>query len=212
MFASTIASVAFLALSTGLHAQDVNQGFRLEQLGSAAIVAGEGPNRAYDFKGHSDSKLKYEWVMVIDSSLGIVFDKAAGVRAEGPAANPGVRADFDVRAVADIAAYEIVILTFDVWRKHTGTVVYGRLRDMKPGDRKGVKQSWGGYSNREVSLQLTSLSFVSKVRYKDGRIVIADTAPVLRAAELLKFSITAQDLDPTEKATESDNPADESDA
>jgi hypothetical protein len=162
----------------------------------------KGPRLAADLETNLASTLTYDWVVVNDSSLGVVFDGPAGARASGNPSAPEIKIDGDIRALAPIAAYEIRLITFDVWRRHTATLVHSRLQDLKPGDKKGVKRTWGGFEAPEVRLQLTSIAYVSKVRYQDGRTVFADPAPVLRAAQVVSASITLQDLEPTPKATE----------
>jgi hypothetical protein len=145
--------------------------------------------------------------VVVDSTLGLVFEGPAGARASGSPASPEIKLDADLRALAPIAAYEIRLITFDVWRRHTATLIYSRLQDMKPGDKKGVKRTWGGLSPSDARLQLTSIAYISKVRHQDGRTVVADPAPVLRAAQVISAAITALDLEPTSQATDQTPPA-----
>jgi hypothetical protein len=171
-----------------------------ERIGTASIFVDDGPSVFYGFSSNGNSSLTYDWVVVVDSSLGLIFDRPAGVQAWGTPANPQIRLDVDVRAIKPVAAYEIRVLTFDVWRRHTGTLIYARFQDIKPGEKKGVKRTWGGYTEAEARLQLTSILYVAKVRYQDGRTVVADASPVLRAAQTISASITLQDLEPTDKA------------
>jgi hypothetical protein len=181
----------------------------LERIGTASIVVDNGPSVYFGFPGNGGSSLTYDWVVVVDSSLGLVFERPAGVQAWGTAAVPKIVLDVNVRAIKPVAAYEIRVLTFDVWRRHTGTLIYGRFQDIKPGQKKGVKRTWGGYTEAEARLQLTSILYVAKVRYQDGRTVVADAAPVLRAAQTISASITLQDLEPTER-TKDETPSTES--
>jgi hypothetical protein len=159
-----------------------------------------------DFDGNIGSSLTYDWVVVVDSSLGLIFDGPAGARASGSPINPELKIKADVRALAPIAAYEIRVVTFDIWRRHTATLIYSRLQDIKQGEKKGLKRTWSGFAPSEARLQLTSIAYVSKVRYQDGRTVVADPAPVIRAAQAISASITVQDLEPTPKATEQTQP------
>ena len=170
-----------------------------ERIGTVSIFVDDGPSVLYGFSTNGGSSLTYDWVVVVDSSLGLVFERPAGVQAWGTPTNPQIRLDADVRAIKPVAAYEIRVLTFDVWRRHTGTLIYARFQDIKPGEKKGVKRTWGGYTEAEARLQLTSILYVAKVRYQDGRTVVADASPVLRAAQTISASITVQDLEPTDK-------------
>lgn len=173
-----------------------------ERVGSAFIVVGSGPALTFDFKGNTGSSLTYEWIVVIDSSLGLVFEGPAGARSSGSPANPEIKIDADVRALVPIAAYEIRVVMFDVWRRHTATLSYSRLQDIKVGDKKALKRTWSGFTPSESRIQLTSIAYISKVRYQDGRTVVADPTSAIRAAQAISASITGQDLEPTSKATE----------
>jgi len=174
----------------------------LERVGTATITVSKGPRLAADLVANAASSLAYDWVVVSDSSLGLVFDGVGGARAAGSPAAPEIRLDADVRALAPVSAYEIRVITVDVWRRHTATLVYSRLQDIKTGEKKGVKRTWGGFEARDVRLQLTSITYVSKIRFQDGRTVVADPAPVLKAAQMIGAAITVQDLEPTSEVNE----------
>jgi hypothetical protein len=173
-----------------------------ERIGTATILVTKGPRLAADLPTNLASTLTYDWVIVNDSSLGLVFDGPAGARAAGTPDVPEMKINADVRALVPVAAYEIRVVTFDVWRRHTATLVYSRLQDIKAGEKKGVKRAWSGFQSRDVRLQLTSIVYIAKVRYQDGKTVVADTTPVLRAAQVISAAITAQDLEPTKEVTE----------
>lgn len=194
------------AFASALAAQKAPATRVAERVGNASIVVGSGPALTLDFDGNMGSSLTYDWVIVVDSTLGLIFEGPAGARASGSPVNPELRIDADVRALAPIAAYEIRIVTFDVWRRHTATLIYSRLQDIKAGDKKVLKRTWRGFAPSESRLHLTSIAYVSKVRYQDGRTVVADPAPVIRAARVISASISAQDLEPTPKATEQTQP------
>lgn len=191
VLSTTLAPIAAAQKTSGAHVA--------ERVGTALIVVSSGPQVTLDFDGNEDSSLPYDWVVLADSSLGLVFEGPTGARASGSPTNPEIKLDANIRALVPISAYEIRVVTFDVWRRHTGTLVYSRLQDMRAGEKKGVYRKWGGFAPSEARLQLTSIVYVSRVRYEDGRTVIADPTAVVRAAQVIKASITAQDLEPTSK-------------
>jgi hypothetical protein len=201
-FSALSLAAGLVIATTPLAAQKTRASRVADRVGNALVMIGPGPALTLDFDGNFESSLTYDWVVVVDSSLGLIFDGPAGARAAGSPLNPELKIKADIRALAAIAAYEIRVLTFDIWRRHTATLTYSRLQDIKVGEKTGVKRTWNGLAPSEARLHLTSIAYVSKVRYQDGRTVVADPAPVIRAAKAISASITVQDLEPTPKATE----------
>src|SRR4051794_36313095 len=72
------------------------------------------------------STLELQWVMVTDSTLGIVF--AAPVGASGFYDDPWFRyeSNMKMRAIVPVQAFEVRILTFDVWHQFTGTLSFSQ--------------------------------------------------------------------------------------
>lgn len=142
------------------------------------------------------STLELEWVMVNDSSLGIVFDGPVG--ANGIYDDPWYRYESNMRMLAlqPVTAFEVRILTFDVWHQFTGTLAFSQLEDLSVGQRKSFGRFWGIYGESQLRDHFASVAYVAKVRFADGRTVIADPAPALKAAQAIQASVTIQDLEP----------------
>jgi DNA-binding transcriptional regulator YdaS (Cro superfamily) len=171
----------------------------VEQIGTAVTTRASGGTVAIA-RGVSAvsarSTLELEWVMVNDSSLKIVFDGPVG--AKGWYDSPWYRYAVDVRmlAIDSIAAFEVRVLTFNIWREFTGTLSFTQLEDLRPGQRKSFDRVWGIYGESQLREHFTSIAYVARVRYTNGRTVQADPEPALRAARAIQASITLQDLQP----------------
>ncbi len=144
----------------------------------------------------SRSTLELQWVMVTDSSLGLLFDGPVG--ASGVFDDPWYRysADMHMRALQSIAAFEVRILTFDIWHQFTGTLSFSQLEDLATNQKKNFGRVWGIYGESQLRDHFISVAYVAKVRYADGRTVIADPTPALKAAQAIQGSVTLQDLEP----------------
>jgi hypothetical protein len=142
------------------------------------------------------STLELDWVMVTDSTLGIVFDSPVG--AQGVFDDPWFRyeSNMKMRALLPVQAFEVRILTFDVWHQFTGTLSFSQLEDLAPGQQKSFDRVWGIYGEGQLRDHFISVAYVAKVLLADGRTMIADQAPALKAAQAILASITIQDLEP----------------
>ena len=143
------------------------------------------------------SSLELEWYVVNDSSLGIVLDGAVGAASFYD--NPWHRYIVDARVLAldSVAALEVRVMTFNVWKDFTGTLTFTQLEDLRPGQRKNFNGLvYGLYGESQLRAHTTSIAYVARVRRRDGRTTVASVEPVLRIARQIQASITEQDLSP----------------
>lgn len=142
------------------------------------------------------SSLELEWIVVTDSTLGVVFDGPVG--AKGTYDKPWFRYGVDVRITAldSVVAFEARVITFNVWGEFTGTLSFTQLEDFKAGQRKSFDRVWGIYGESQLRQHFTSIAYIARVRFADGRTVEADPTPALTAAKAIQGSITLQDLLP----------------
>jgi hypothetical protein len=134
--------------------------------------------------------------MIADSSLGLVFDSPVGAR--GVYDSPWFRyqSNMRVRALKPIAAFEVRILAFDVWRQFTSTLSFSQLEDLSAGQQKSFERVWGIYGESQLRDHFISIAYVARVRYADGTTIVADPTPALKAAQAIQASVMLQDLDP----------------
>src|SRR5438876_3018514 len=142
------------------------------------------------------SSLNLDWIVVTDSSLSLVFDSPVG--AQGIYDDPWYRyhSNMHVKALAPVAAFEVRMLTFDVWGEFTGTLSFTQLEDLSSGQSKDFDRVWGIYGESQLRSHFTTVAYVARVRLQDGRTIVADPTSALRAAQAIQANITIQDLTP----------------
>jgi len=214
---SVMRSVAFGLLMAGLTSRLVAQQpvaapsrYELpDQVGTARIrLQSGGEVKIYRGLGavSNRSSLELEWITVTDSTMGLVFDGPIG--AKGIHDDPWYRYNVDVKIVAlkPIAAFEVRVLTFDVWRQFTATLSFSQLEDLKVGQKKSFDRLWGIYGESQLRDHFTSIAYVARVRFMDGTTIVADPTPALKAAQAIQGSLTLQDLEPKPEPIPSSGP------
>jgi hypothetical protein len=187
------------ALPTAASAQDSKAIAVIDQVGSAVVLQANGGSVAipYGFGAvSSKSSLELQWVMVVDSSLGLVFEGPVG--AEGVYDKPYYRysVNMKMKALKPVTAFEVRILAFSVWKDFEVLLAFSQLEDLAAGQQKSFKRLWGYYGESQLRDHYVSVAYVARVRLADGSTIIADTAPVLKAAQAIQSSVTIQDLTP----------------
>lgn len=187
------------SLSGVAPAQDAKSIAVIDQIGSAIVVQANGGSVAipYGFGAVSaKSSLELQWVMVVDSSLGLVFDGPVG--AEGVYDKPYYRysSNMKMRALKPVTAFEVRILAFSVWKDFEVLLAFSQLEDLSAGQQKSFKRLWGYYGESQLRDHYVTVAYVSRVRFADGTTIVADTTPVLKAAQAIQSSVTLQDLTP----------------
>ena len=142
------------------------------------------------------SSLELEWFMVNDSSLSIVFDEPVGAKGKWDDGSYTYQVDMHMRALALVRAFEVRIVTFNVWRQFTGTLSFTQLEDLESGQDKSFDRQWGYHVESRVRGHRTSIAYVARVMLENGEIVVADPELVLKMATEIQESVTLQDLEP----------------
>jgi hypothetical protein len=157
------------------------------QLSSAVIV-------------NAESSVMREWLAMHDSGLPVDLVGTPGVstvyvpdRLRG---EYQYRAKPTVVAKEPLSAFEIRFLVFDVWGQHVKTLVADEIADMDAGVTKALSNEWTLLSENECSRHYASIAFISRVRTKDGRVLEADFAPIVREAQKFSKKFTTADLEP----------------
>jgi hypothetical protein len=171
----------------------------IDRFGSALVLQASGGSVAIERElgaVSSKSSLELQWIMVVDSSLGLVFDGAVG--AEGTYSKPYFQylANMKMRALKPVTAFEVRFLVFDVWKDFQVLLSFSQLEDLAAGQQKSFKRVWGYYGESQLRDHYISIGYVSRVRLADGSTIVADTAPVLKVAQAIQSSVTVQNLTP----------------
>jgi hypothetical protein len=135
--------------------------------------------------------LRYEWFLVQDSTLGVVFRKSSGVKQHRR--DPVYDGDIELAAVAPVHAVELRALTFNEWRELTGIFVVTRVQDYAPGDRFELDPRWDeGWD--PIQKHLISILFVSRVLDARGSIVEPNWEGIARFAARISSEVTIDDV------------------
>ena len=168
------------------------QGFRFEDPGgdaheigrdgTAVIVEAEGPAlagpREFFYRPSPPFDVNSRWVLVQDSTFGVVFTQPSGVKGE----LDGYVGDLYLRALADVRAVEVRALVFNVWGDPAGHLAVTVLVERGAGERWEIHPRWTGVAGPPHEHR-TSIVWIHRVMFDDESILEADLAPVARAWE-----------------------------
>jgi hypothetical protein len=149
---------------------------------------------------NKESTLTREWLALHDASMPAELVGTPGVTTVY--VPDRVRGEYQYQAAApvqakeDLSAVEIRFLVFDVWGQHVRTLLAEEVADIPAGSTKDLSPEWRLFSENECSKHYASIGYISRVRTKDGRVVEADPAPVVREAQKFSKKFTAADLEP----------------
>lgn len=104
-------------------------------------------------------------------------------------------AELTIEAKEPLAVITVHYLLFDVWGRHVRTLALTEVTDVEPG-RKSFSGTWRAWSENDVATYYASIAYLARVRTKAGRVIAADTAPVLAEARKFTSKFTAEDLEP----------------
>jgi len=145
------------------------------------------------------SSIHREWISVHDSRLPIKLEGTPGVKTYYQDRSYGgdyiYKSNFNLIALESITAIEINFLLFDIWGNHVKSLSLTEVVDISQGTPKSFTGEWSALSENEVEKYYASISYISKVRIKDGKVLEAEKSPIVK--EALKFSskFTEADLE-----------------
>ena len=134
--------------------------------------------------------------MVSDSSMSIVFKEPVGAKGDEDDGWYSYQVDMNMLALAPVKAFEVRVVTFNVWRQFTGTLSFTQLEDLESGQDKTFERRWGYLAENQLRGHRTSIAYVARVMLQNGEIVVADPELVLKLATGIQESVTLQDLEP----------------
>jgi hypothetical protein len=188
-----LATAWLLGASVGVEAQE----FRFEgpsgdarevgRDGTAVIVETEGPPlagpREFFYRPSPPFDVNSRWVLVQDSTFGVVFTQPSGVKGE----LDGYAGDLYLRALADVRAVEVRALVFNVWGDPAGHLAVTVLVERGAGERWEIHPRWTGVAG-PAHEHRTSIVWINRVMFDDESILEADLRPVGLAWEYVTGS------------------------
>jgi hypothetical protein len=152
-----------------------------------------------EFFLNKGSSLIREWITVHHAALPAEIEGTSGIgiRYSTERLSSGFRYSTKLRLIVrePIAAAEMRFLVFDIWGQHVRTLSMIEVRDLTAGTYD-LSATWNVYSENEAIEHYATISYVARVRTASGRVIEANTVPVLLEARKLSAKFSAEDLEP----------------
>jgi len=151
------------------------------------------------------SDLQREWITISDKSLSVVFMGLTGIdtmyesKTSYSSSRYIYRSIFTIDCLEPITAVEIKFIAFDVWGKTIKTLVQTEIANYGVGIHRLTAQ-WNLFSENEASEFYASIAYISRVRTKEGKVLVADLTTVLEEAKIFNTKFEASELEPEKPA------------
>jgi hypothetical protein len=102
--------------------------------------------------------------------------------------------DYTIRPAADIVAFEIRFIVFDIWGDRQKNLSATEIVDIRSGTESSFSGKWKIYSENEASEVFASLAYIYQVRTKDGKVYRTNLENVVKEAQKFSDKFTIEDL------------------
>lgn len=140
--------------------------------------------------GGRSSALRYEWFMIQDSTMGVVFTHPSGLKLNPKSGDYNI--DADLHALVWIKAIEINALNFSVWGEGPWLVSVTRYLDQFDGSEFDIDGEWsivpGAHRHR------TTIIWIARTLFEDGTLVEADVDALYDAIRVVRPGLRREDL------------------
>lgn len=146
------------------------------RVGAAAVLEAVGPplfGRREFYRPVPPLPLRNRWIVVQDSTSGIVFTEASGVRPD----LDNYDGDLYLRALTDVKAIEVRALVFNVWGELSAYLGMTVLVERSNGERWDLHPRWEAH-DAPTGEHRTTISWVNRVMFSDESILEADIEPL----------------------------------
>ena len=164
------------------------------------------------------SSICREWITVVDPTIGAELTPCDGFvqrqqrdsekQSIGLITSYNPRSDYEIGGYyyksrfeflpyIDLSAYQVKFLTFNIWGEHVATLVATEISDIVAGKKCKHEPQWVLHSENEASEFLASIAFIARVRTLNGRVLTADTRPVMEEARRFAAKFEEHDFEPT---------------
>jgi len=151
----------------------------IARVGAARVLEAVGPplfGRREFYRPVPPLELRHRWVVVQDSTSGVVFTAPSGVKQDLDT----YVADVHLRSLQGIRAIELRSLVFNVWGELSGYLGTTVLTERRPGDRWDLQPRWRS-DDLPTQGHRTSILWVNRVMFDDESILEADLEPIAAA-------------------------------
>jgi len=171
----TLALASHASLSAQTYVFETGElGVEVEHEGSVIVVEAMGPKLVRTgpiILEHG--ALRNRWIVVQDSTMGVVFTEPSGVKVS----SPDYDGDIDLRALTSVVAIEVRALLFNVWGEFAGHVGVTRLVEQRIGETWAMDPRWTEVS-APAGEHRTSIMWIHRVMFGNESIFEADLAAI----------------------------------
>jgi hypothetical protein len=178
--ARVVAAIVGLSAAAPGGAQQASLGGQtvteIDRLGAARVLETAGPplfGRREFYRPVPPLALGNRWILVQDSTFGVVFTQPSGVKPD----LDGYEADLYLGALEDVRAIEVRALAFNVWGEPAGYLGMTVLMDRYAGDRWDLHPRWQG-DGLAAHEHRTTITWVNRVMFGDESILEASVEPI----------------------------------
>ena len=142
------------------------------------------------------STLDRKWVVVNDPNLPVQISKYKGMKTLYSERQWTYDATYWIDVTDPIAAFEVRIIPFDIWGERDTTLTATEITDLEAGvESRKFSGKWRIRSDNTVLEHYASLAYVARVRLQSGKILRADTDPILEQARNFAEDFSVGDLE-----------------
>ena len=175
---------------------------------SSPIVLRENGGSIQTALGHGillnkESTLEREFITVIDPTLPAGLTQCCGVKTvyeretDYTADQYLYVAKYSLRALQDIAAFEVRFLLFNIWGRHVQTLSATEISDMPANSIRECDGRWHLFSENDACEHYASIAYTAVVRTSSGQVFESNPSPVLEEAKKFSSKFSDSDLEPT---------------
>lgn len=152
---------------------------------------------------NKESTLEREFITVIDPGLPVGFTQCVGVytayeaETDYSSSRYIYSANYAVKVIDHVRAFEARFLTFDIWGRHVVTLSATVIADMPSGTVRPCQHNWDLYSESDACEYYASIAFIATVRTFNGQVYESDIEPVITEAKRFSAKFTNADIEPT---------------
>ncbi len=153
---------------------------------------------------NDSSSINREWRAIHDSSIPVRLIGTPGVDAiyqsktSYSSSSYMYKSTFSITPTEPLVAIEMRFLLFDIWGNHTENLSATEILDMEAGKQYDFEGQWKIYSENEASEYYSSISYISQVRTKTGKVLSANPESIVMEAQTFSAKFSMEDLNSKE--------------
>ena len=146
---------------------------------------------------NKDSTLRRKWVVVNDPNLAAQISNYNGTRTSYDTDNRRwvYEASYSIAVTEPIVAFEVRIIPFDIWGERDTPLSTTEIADQAVGDNARFDGKWRIPRESTALEHYVSVAYVAQVKLKSGKVLRADTNPIIEQVRNFAEDFSAGDLE-----------------